>query len=709
MERYFERVYAGLLGKVIGVYLGRPIEGWSYEAVRDRVGEVNYYLHDLLRVPLVVTDDDISGTLTFLRAVPDNGYPMEITPQMVGEAWMNYLVEERSTICWMGKGNLPAPTAYYNMKRGILPPMSGSAELNTKILSEQDGSQIFVDGWAMLCPGDPERAARYARAASQVAFDGEALYGAMCWAAMEAKAFDTSDVDELLDCGLSVIPADCVIARMIRELRAFHAAHADWMDGWQWLRAHYGYDRYPGACPIVPNHGVMILGLLCCQGNFHRAMMIENSVGWDTDCNAANLACLLGLMYGLEGIDAGPDWRTPVQDRLYNAVADGGQAVSDVAHEAGKIINYHQRMNGLAPFSPKDGARYHFEFPGSVQGWRLQEGADTLPSSGQLENVAGHSADGSRSLMVRYRLTKGNPLRVGVDTFVPEADKDWILDAHYPLDCSPAIYRGQTIAVRLSAGEDNHLAVSGRLFVAQYGEDDRTLRSFGERFDLAPGEARSLRWTLDGIDSAPIHTVGLELFGDAYGQVPSGAVYIDAVDFSGEPDLLMEPPGPGAGRMWQAAWVDACNVHKRIRSQKGFVLLQNGGRGYLATGANSWRDYRVESRVTLCLMQSAGIVIRYQGLRRHYALTLDNAGRVALTKHLNGERVLAEGTFPFAYYKSYDLALEARGNRVAAWLDGEKLFEVADDDALRLEFGGAGFVVEDGKAEAEAMRVCPAG
>ncbi len=28
---YAERVYAGVLGKLIGVYLGRPFEGWTYE------------------------------------------------------------------------------------------------------------------------------------------------------------------------------------------------------------------------------------------------------------------------------------------------------------------------------------------------------------------------------------------------------------------------------------------------------------------------------------------------------------------------------------------------------------------------------------------------------------------------------------------------------------------------------------------------------
>ena len=47
MEDYAERVYAGVLGKIIGVYLGRPIEGWSYDAITRRFGEVQHYVHEL--------------------------------------------------------------------------------------------------------------------------------------------------------------------------------------------------------------------------------------------------------------------------------------------------------------------------------------------------------------------------------------------------------------------------------------------------------------------------------------------------------------------------------------------------------------------------------------------------------------------------------------------------------------------------------------
>lgn len=63
---YIERIYAGVLGKMIGVYLGRPFEGWTYERIMAELGEINGYVHEQPGVPLIVTDDDLSGTFTFL-------------------------------------------------------------------------------------------------------------------------------------------------------------------------------------------------------------------------------------------------------------------------------------------------------------------------------------------------------------------------------------------------------------------------------------------------------------------------------------------------------------------------------------------------------------------------------------------------------------------------------------------------------------------
>ena len=70
---YLDRVYAGILGKLIGVYLGRPFEGWTYDKIMKELGPIEYYVHEKLGDPLVITDDDVAGTFTFLRALEDYG------------------------------------------------------------------------------------------------------------------------------------------------------------------------------------------------------------------------------------------------------------------------------------------------------------------------------------------------------------------------------------------------------------------------------------------------------------------------------------------------------------------------------------------------------------------------------------------------------------------------------------------------------------
>ena len=92
---YAETVYAGVLGKLIGVYLGRPVENWSHERITQEFGEITYYIHEQTKRDLIITDDDISGTLTFLRALQDYNYDRDITPAQIGQTWLNYLLARK--------------------------------------------------------------------------------------------------------------------------------------------------------------------------------------------------------------------------------------------------------------------------------------------------------------------------------------------------------------------------------------------------------------------------------------------------------------------------------------------------------------------------------------------------------------------------------------------------------------------------------------
>lgn len=690
---YTERVYAGVLGKIIGVYLGRPFEGWTYERIMAELGEITAYVHERQGVPLVVTDDDISGTFTFLRALPNYGNDPDLTPAQIGQTWLNYIIEGRTILWWGGMGNSTEHTAYLRLKAGIMPPRSGSIGLNTKVVAEQIGSQIFIDGWAMVSPGDPERAASFARRASSVSHDGEAVYGAQVVAAMEAQAFVETDINRLIDTGLSFIPRDSVIARMIADIREWHAREPDWRKTRSMIASTYGYDKYQGNCHMVPNHALIIHSLLHGEDDFQTSLMIVNTSGWDTDCNSGNVGCILGIKNGLAAFEGGSDWRGPVADRLYLATAEGGRGISDAVAESIHIVNIGRSLAGQGPLVPKDGARFHFTLPGSVQGFQAENGSATV------ENVAGHSEPGERSLAIHVDGASGPVARVSTSTFIPPE----ALTMKYTLLASPTLYPGQTVRARVSADAGNPEPVTAQLFLRHYDAADQLVPGSGPDAVLAPGDPCELTWRIPEIGGQPVAQIGLEV---RAGNGSSGTVYLDYLTWDGMPDVRLERP-EGRGTMWRRAWVDGVDQFEG-RWPEPYRIVQNHGTGLLIQGTQDWTDYRVSAPVTVHLAKASGIAARVGGLRRYYALVLCDDGKARLIKALDGDTILGEIDFPWEVRRPYHLSLTVTDDRIEASIDDTSLFDLVDQDRPLLA-GGIGLICEEGCLASEAVIIRPAG
>ncbi|MCZ6856395.1 MAG: ADP-ribosylglycohydrolase family protein, partial [Gemmatimonadetes bacterium] len=498
---YAERVYAGVLGKVIGVYLGRPFEGWPYQMIQERLGDIEYYVHDKLNVPLIVTDDDISGTFTFLRALEDHGIRADLSAREIGESWLNYLIRERTILWWGGMGNSTEHTAYLRLASGIEAPLSGSMALNGKVVAEQIGAQIFIDGWAMVCPGDPDQAVKFADAAARVSHDGEAVYGARVVAAMESMAFVERDTHKLLEKALSYIPTDSVIATMIDDIRGWYAEEPDWRETREKLAARYGYDKYGGNCHMVPNHGLIVHALLHGEDDFSETMKIINTCGWDTDCNSGNVGCLMGIKEGLAGIDAGLnkglDWRGPIADRVYIPTADGGRGISDCATEAVQIVNMGRSLAGEAAIAPQDGAQFHFWFSGSVQGFQVVEGR------AELRNDVVSS--GERALRIDFN----GETRVGSPVFIPSKETARYFEGRgYALMASPRIFPGQTVEAVLSG----QAGAQANVYLSYYGADDELLRFDAEVVVLEGDASRHVSFTVPELPG-PVYEAGIHIGG----------------------------------------------------------------------------------------------------------------------------------------------------------------------------------------------------
>ena len=65
-REYAEKTYAAWLGKLIGIRLGAPVEGWSAEEIKRLYGSIRGYLVDY---GTFAADDDSNGPLFFVRAL----------------------------------------------------------------------------------------------------------------------------------------------------------------------------------------------------------------------------------------------------------------------------------------------------------------------------------------------------------------------------------------------------------------------------------------------------------------------------------------------------------------------------------------------------------------------------------------------------------------------------------------------------------------
>lgn len=314
-KTYMNKMRGCFLGKNIGGTLGGPLECYS------DVTDVDYYLHDISKG--VLPNDDLDLQLVFLVAAEQ--YGARVNGEILGNYWQAYIVPDWSEYGY-GKRN---------MRAGLYPSVSGGYR-NTH--RDSNGSWIRSEIWACLAPGHPEIAVRYAYEDSIVDHGKEGVYAELFCAAMESAAFVESDMEKLINLGLSYIPKDCLIAQAVAYVR--ECAKDPTLD-WKAARLKIlqkfpsSFD-YKGALPgheidpAVPrtiegvdapaNIALTLLGHYFGGGDFSKAICISAGCCEDADCTAGTLAAIYGIINGPESIDE--KWLIPIGDEIKTISVD---------------------------------------------------------------------------------------------------------------------------------------------------------------------------------------------------------------------------------------------------------------------------------------------------------------------------------------------------------------------------------------------------
>lgn len=643
-ENYAERVYAGWLGKYIGVRFGAPLENWTCQHIADYLGEVLEYL-PMPEEKIFQPDDDTSVPMIFLRALED--YGPQVSAAQMGQTLLNYLGDQHGSLWWGGYGASTEHTAYLNLKHGMSAPLSGSARMNGYSVAEQIGGQIFSDLWGWMAPHDPQLAADYAKKAASVTHDRNGIYGGMFIAALVSAAFGSRDPQDWIRQGLQVIPAESEYARVVNAVHEFHQENpADWRACFDFIFHHFGYDRYPGIVHIIPNAAVIVMGLLYGGGDFSRSISITNMAGWDTDCNVGNVAAIVATAVGLEGIQ--DRWRHPQNDFFAAASIVGSANLLDIPAVACRLTNCGRRIANqpLAACRP----RCDFSFPGSTHGFQHW---------GEQRNIlmlkqAVFDGRGTLHGVVRL-LKKKQDMGIYLPTYL---EPQQLNSEYYGAGFSPTIYPGQTLRARLQLppGQSDSILAGLYVYDAQSGQ-----RFQGGSVQLVPGSWQELNWSIPPIPNARLSQAGL-VFRNLSAATWKGEFYLDELDWSGRPQLDLHfsdlPMQYGAAAQWTYL--------------RGFWRVEEGGyhgsgneMSETYTGLLDWQDMEMDVSFTPLVGPEHFVLFRVQGALRSYAAGLAD-GKLVLCKKENGKfKELAAQPFNWQHGESVRLHIELCGNHIA--------------------------------------------
>ena len=173
------------------------------------------------------------------------------------------------------------------------------------------GAQIRADGWAYAAAGRPELAAEWAWRDAHWTHTANGIYGEMFMAAVIAAAFVVADPVELVEIGLSEIPATCKLAEGIAQAVRWARACESFEGFMEKLEADYG--------ELHPVHTVNN-AMICVAALFYGGMDPQRTIatavmgGLDTDCNGATVGSIVGAVAGASAFPA--KLKAPLNDTI---------------------------------------------------------------------------------------------------------------------------------------------------------------------------------------------------------------------------------------------------------------------------------------------------------------------------------------------------------------------------------------------------------
>lgn len=285
-------------GLAIGDALGRPVEGMSADAIREKYGSVE----DFLQLSPGGSDDTEYALLTASAILK---YGLSVTREQFAAYWKDFVCTQKGAFIGAGFSEM---CAIDNLRNGLEPPFSGQHPH-----SWSDGLAMRVAPIGIVTAGNLDLAGSMTFADGEVSHTTEGIWSGQAIAAGISKAMVGGSTSEVFDAALDAVPEDSWTYRdLIKVRNVLSEGHGkstrelvDLLLFNVAIEDYYYADLAPEAVSLAMS------AVLFGEGDFVKTLLFAVNLGRDADTIAAMAGAVVGAIAGYDAIPE--NWRNTIQ------------------------------------------------------------------------------------------------------------------------------------------------------------------------------------------------------------------------------------------------------------------------------------------------------------------------------------------------------------------------------------------------------------
>lgn len=327
-ETLYDKILGGWLGRSAGCLLGKPVEKYSREIIKEILEKsdqypLKYYISGVnlpeklkLKYPwnkhsgkesllenlkCMTEDDDLNYPMLNLKIAEQS--PKLASTELIAKYWlenipvMSTFTAERVVYKNLLNGNFTESSYYQNPYR------------------EWIGALIRADLWGWISAGNPQQAAIRAYNDASLTHISNGVWGEVFISVMISLSFVLNDEIDLVNHSLKYIPADSEVSKVIVFVINLVATE----DSWEIIvnELHKKFNNLHWV-HVLNNIALIVAVILYWKKDFDNAICSTVMAGWDTDSNGATVGSIIGTKLGALKL---PDrWTLPLNNTIRSSM-----------------------------------------------------------------------------------------------------------------------------------------------------------------------------------------------------------------------------------------------------------------------------------------------------------------------------------------------------------------------------------------------------